>query len=74
MAVAAHKSLGARVYSRTDFRVTEDGVPYALEANLAPGMTSTSLVPKAAKAFGISFPEFLDEIVRVSFGIKRKYQ
>lgn len=73
-AVLAHKSLGCRVYSRTDFRITEDGEVYALEANMAPGMTSTSLVPKAAKAFGVDFPEFLDEIIRVSFGIKRRYQ
>jgi len=73
-AVAAHKSLGCRVYSRTDFRVTEEGEVYALEANLAPGMTATSLVPKAAKAYGIEFPEFLDEIVKVSFGIRRRYQ
>ena len=73
-ALLVHKSLGARAYSRTDFRITDDGGVYALEANLAPGMTSTSLVPKAAKAYGVSFPEFLDEIVRVSFGIQRKYQ
>lgn len=73
-AVAAHKSLGCRVYSRTDFRITDGGDVYALEANLAPGMTSTSLVPKAAKAFGVDFPQFLDEIVKVSFSIKRKYQ
>lgn len=72
-AIAAHKSLGCRVYSRTDFRITEEGEIYALEANLAPGMTSTSLVPKAAKAYGIDFPQFLDEIVKVSFNIKRKY-
>jgi len=73
-ALAAHKSLGCRVCSRTDFRITDDGEVYALEANLVPGMTSTSLVPKAAKAFGVSFPEFVDEMVKVSFGIKRKYQ
>lgn len=73
-ALLAHKSLGCRVYSRTDFRITDDGEVYALETNLAPGMTSTSLVPKAAKAYGTDFADFLDEIVKVSFGITRKYQ
>ena len=73
-ALLAHKSLGCRVYSRTDFRITDAGEVYALETNLAPGMTSTSLVPKAAKAYGVKFPKFLDEIVKVSFTIKRKYQ
>lgn len=72
-AVAAHKSLGCRVYSRTDFRITPDGEVYALETNTAPGMTSTSLVPKAAKAAGFSFPEFLDKVIKVSFAIKRRY-
>jgi len=70
-AVAAHKSLGCRSYSRIDFRVTEDGEVYALEANTAPGMTATSLVPKSAKAYGISFTDFLESVVDVSFNIGR---
>lgn len=70
-AVAAHKSLGCRSYSRIDFRVTEDGRIFALEANTAPGMTATSLVPKSARAYGVSFPDFLESIVKVSFDIKR---
>lgn len=70
-AVKAHKCLGCRVYSRTDFRVTDDDKIYALEVNTAPGMTSTSLVPKAAKAAGVSFPDFLDSLVKLSFSIDR---
>ncbi|OUO92603.1 hypothetical protein B5F39_10625 [Cloacibacillus sp. An23] len=70
-ALAAHKALGCRVYSRVDFRVTPDGGGFALEANTAPGMTSTSLVPKAAKACGISFGDFLSSIIRRSFSIQR---
>lgn len=67
----AHEALGCRVYSRPDFRVTADGRVYALEVNTAPGMTSTSLVPKAAKAAGMSFGEFLDKIIKLSFVIER---
>ncbi|MDR1472867.1 MAG: D-alanine--D-alanine ligase [Synergistaceae bacterium] len=63
----AHEILGCRAYSRVDFRLAPDGKPYALEANTAPGMTATSLVPKAAAAYGWSFPQLLSEIIRESF-------
>lgn len=72
LAVAAHNSIGCRIYSRADFRVALDGTLYALEVNTAPGMTATSLVPKAAKAYGLSFGEFLDMVVRRSFSINRE--
>lgn len=71
LAITAHKSLGCRSISRVDFRVTEDGIPYVLEVNTIPGMTSTSLVPMAAKAYGMALPEFLREIITTSFKIKR---
>ena len=70
-AVAAHNALGCRGYSRVDFRITPEGEAYALEVNTAPGMTSTSLVPKAAKARGIAFGDFLSAVIRRSFSIKR---
>ena len=70
-AVACHKSLGCRTYSRTDFRVTDNDDIFALEVNTAPGMTATSLVPKSAKAYGISFPDFLVSVIKTSQGIKR---
>ena len=54
-ALAAHVSLGCEIYSRADFRLTNDLKPYCLEVNTLPGMTSTSLVPKMAKAVGIIF-------------------
>jgi D-alanine-D-alanine ligase len=59
----AHTALGCRTYSRVDFRVTDDDEVYALEVNTAPGMTATSLVPKAARAYGWEFPELLRRIV-----------
>lgn len=67
-ACAAHMALGCRVYSRVDFRVTDDNEIFILELNTAPGMTDTSLVPKAAAACGWSFPQLLDRIVKSSFG------
>lgn len=63
-AVKAHKILGCSDYSRSDFRVTPDGKIYILEVNTAPGMTATSLVPKAANATGISMSEFVTSIMK----------
>ncbi|MEG1912202.1 MAG: D-alanine--D-alanine ligase [Cloacibacillus sp.] len=64
---AAHRALGCSSYSRTDLRLAPDGGLFVLELNTAPGMTSTSLVPKAAKAAGMSFGEFLDKVIKNSF-------
>jgi D-alanine-D-alanine ligase len=62
----AFKALKLRGYARIDFRMTENGQPYCLEANTLPGMTQTSLIPQAAVAAGISFPELCDRIVRLA--------
>jgi D-alanine-D-alanine ligase len=64
----AFEALGCRVYGRVDFRLGEDGRHYFLEANTLPGMTSTSLVPKAAKHVGIGYTELVDRILRLSLG------
>lgn len=53
---AAHCALGCRDMSRADFRLDEVGGIYLLEVNTIPGMTKTSLLPKAAAAAGIAFP------------------
>ena len=63
MALLAHRSLGCSHYSRVDFRVDKEDNPFCLEVNTLPGMTKTSLVPKAAKAFGLSFPQLIQRIV-----------
>lgn len=73
LAVSAHCGLGCRAYSRSDFRVTSDDCAYILETNTAPGMTATSLVPKAAAASGISFGTFLSSVIKVSFAIDREF-
>jgi D-alanine-D-alanine ligase len=50
-----HQSIGCRDLSRVDFILDDSNIPWALEINTIPGMTSTSLLPKAAAAFGIDF-------------------
>lgn len=62
----AFDTLGCRVYGRVDFRLGEDGRHYFLEVNTLPGMTSTSLVPKAAQHIGIGYTELVDRILRLS--------
>jgi D-alanine-D-alanine ligase len=62
-ALRAHKALVCRDYSRVDFRLDPEGRPWALEVNTIPGMTATSLLPKAAAAIGISFPELVGTIL-----------
>jgi len=65
-AVQAYKTLGCRHYARVDFRLSPQDRPFCLEVNTLPGMTPTSLVPKAAKAVGIGFPELVDRIVSMA--------
>ncbi len=62
LTLAAHHALGCRALSRVDMIVAEDEV-YVLEVNTIPGLTDTSLVPRAAEAAGISFPALLDRLV-----------
>jgi len=62
-ALQAHRALSCGGYSRTDFIVSAKG-PIYLETNTLPGLTAASLYPKALKAQGIEFADFLrDQIV-----------
>jgi D-alanine-D-alanine ligase len=63
-ALRAHRVLGCRGVSRSDYIVTADGAPYFLEINTLPGMTKTSLVPDAARAAGISFEQLVETLLR----------
>jgi len=63
LALSAHRLLGLRDYSRTDFIVTPDQRPYLLEINSLPGLTPLSLVPDACAAVGISFEALIDRLV-----------
>lgn len=62
-ALQAHVALGCRDVTRSDFIVTPDGKPYFLEINTAPGMTATSLVPDAARAEGVEFPQLVENLL-----------
>jgi D-alanine-D-alanine ligase len=65
-ALAAHRSLGLEVYSRVDILLPEGGSPCVLETNTIPGMTETSLLPKAAAVAGLGFLALVEEIARLS--------
>lgn len=65
-ALAAHRALGLQVYSRVDILLRADGEPFVLETNTIPGMTETSLLPKAAAAVGVDFLAVCEEIARIS--------
>ena len=69
-AVAAHHSLGIEIYSRVDVLLDSENRLYVLEANTIPGMTETSLLPKAASAAGISFPELCKTIAELSLKLR----
>ena len=66
LAVATHRALGLRHFSRVDFRLDEHGEPSVLEANTLPGMTTRSLLPQSAAVAGIGFPELCDRIARLA--------
>ncbi len=65
LALDAHRAIGCRGVSRSDFRYDEAGTGEViwLEVNTQPGMTRTSLVPELAAHAGMSFPELVTWIV-----------
>jgi len=65
-ALKAFEVTGCRGYGRIDFRLRPDGTYACLEINTLPGMTSTSLIPDAANAAGISFEELCERIVQAA--------
>lgn len=67
-ALRAHRSLGVEVYSRVDVLLRDsDSVPFVLEVNTIPGMTESSLLPKAAAAAGIDYATLCLKIIKLSF-------
>ncbi|MBE0545758.1 MAG: D-alanine--D-alanine ligase [Verrucomicrobia bacterium] len=69
-ALAAFRAIGGRDYSRVDVMVRANGDPVVLEVNTLPGMTETSLLPKAAAAAGINYAELCERMVRLA--LRRK--
>jgi D-alanine-D-alanine ligase len=64
LSLLAHEALKLGGYSRVDFRLTPSGELFCLEVNTLPGMTATSLLPQAARASGMDFPELCEQICR----------
>jgi len=62
-ALGAFKAIGGRDYARVDIMVRENGEPVVLEVNTLPGMTETSLLPKAAAAAGLSYGQLCQRMV-----------
>ncbi len=62
LSLVAYEALKLGGCARIDFRLHPDGSLYCLEANTLPGMTGTSLVPQAALAAGMDFPELCERI------------
>jgi D-alanine-D-alanine ligase len=71
-ALRVHRALKLGVYSRVDFRRDATGEYWCLEANALPGMTATSLLPQAALAAGIEFPQLLDRICKGAIKTTRR--
>ena len=65
LAAKAFDAVGAKGWGRVDIMRSEAGQWQILEVNTVPGMTETSLVPKAAKVFGLSFSELVSQIVEM---------
>jgi D-alanine-D-alanine ligase len=66
LALRAHRALGLEVYSRVDIMFPGEGEASVLEINTIPGMTEASLLPEAAAAAGISYPELCMRIIELS--------
>lgn len=66
LALQAFRILGCRGWGRVDMLLDTDGTPYLLEINTAPGMTDHSLVPMAARAAGLEFPELCLKVLEMA--------
>ena len=67
IAQSAHRLLGCSGFSRVDMRLSLDDIPFILEVNSIPGLTETSLLPKAAKATGIDFAQLCINILYLAY-------
>jgi D-alanine-D-alanine ligase len=66
----AFRAIGGRDYARVDIMVRSNGEPVVLEVNTLPGMTETSLLPKAAAAAGLSYEQLCQRMIDLA--LKRK--
>ncbi len=73
-ALGAFRAIGGRDYSRVDVMVYPNGDPVVLEVNTLPGMTETSLLPKAAAAAGLTYAQLCQRMVDLALRRKDKGQ
>lgn len=73
LALRAHRLLGCRGLTRTDFRLRHSGRLILLETNTMPGLTSESLAPKAIRIAGLSFDRLLDRLIRDALRDRRAH-
>ena len=66
LSIEAFSATGAQGWGRVDIMRNQRGEWQVLEVNTVPGMTETSLVPKAAKVFGLNFSELVTQILQLS--------
>lgn len=71
--LAAFRAVGARDFGRVDVMVRPDGEPVVLEVNTLPGLTPTSLLPKAAAAAGLSYAELCQRMVELAYRTRRTH-
>lgn len=71
LAIRTYKAIGCRGFARVDFIVDSNEKPYVLEVNTIPGMTETSLLPDAARAANIDFPDLVELIINYGLGIEK---
>ncbi|HEY2328218.1 MAG TPA: hypothetical protein VGI63_00195, partial [Verrucomicrobiae bacterium] len=71
-ALSAFKAVGGRDYARVDVMVRMDGSPVVLEVNTLPGMTETSLLPKAAAAAGINLAGLCQRMIDLALARTEK--
>lgn len=65
-AMDAYRIIGCSGASRVDLMIDKQGVPYLLEVNTLPGMTTTSLLPKIANSAGLGFNDLIEEMIRIA--------
>ena len=64
--LGAFRAIGGRDYARVDVMIRASGEPVVLEVNTLPGMTETSLLPKAAAAAGIDYPTLCQRMIELA--------
>lgn len=70
-ALKAYRALGCEGVGRVDILINDQGRPYVLEINTIPGLTATSLLPKAARAAGMDFQQLCLTLVEMAYGKKK---